>query len=63
MFPIKTNTQISIYLLILFMGLGLLGKSQTKNVQAPLVNKGVIDLSKSNLDQTPISIQGDWGIY
>ncbi|MBT9485593.1 ATP-binding protein [Sediminibacterium sp.] len=63
MFSIKTNIQISIYLLILFMGLGLLGKSQTKNVQAPLVNKGVIDLSKSNLTQTPISIQGDWGIY
>lgn len=63
MFPIKTKIQISIYLLIFFTGLGLLGNSQTKNVQPPLVNKGIIDLSKSNLDQKPISIQGDWGIY
>ncbi|MDP3394675.1 ATP-binding protein [Sediminibacterium sp.] len=63
MFPNSTNIRISLFLLMLFMGLAQLGTSQTKTVNTPLVKKGFIDLSKSNLDQTPVSITGEWGIY
>lgn len=63
MYPIKTNIRIGLYLLMLFMGLGLDGNSQTKNTQPPLADKGLIDLSKSDLDKTPVSLAGDWGIY
>lgn len=63
MLPTKSHIRISFYWLMLFMGLVELGISQTTPVQPPVVQKGIIDLSKTNLDKTPVSIAGEWGIY
>lgn len=63
MLPTKSHIRISFYWLMLFMGLVELSISQTTPVQPPVVQKGIIDLSKTNLDKTPVSIAGEWGIY
>lgn len=63
MFPNSTNIRISTYMLLLFLGLATLGNSQKNSLPAPVVKKGIIDLSNSDLNKSPVSLTGEWGIY
>ncbi|WP_439504743.1 ATP-binding protein [Sediminibacterium sp.] len=63
MFSNKSHFNIRFCILLLFCNWVLGGTAQTAKTLVPLVEKGVIDLRKSNLDKAFIPINGNWAIY
>lgn len=63
MFSNKSHFNIRFCILLLFCNWVLGGTAQTAKTLVPLVEKGIIDLRNSSLEQSAIPISGDWAIY
>lgn len=63
MFSSKSHFNIRFFILLLLCNWVLGGTAQTEKTWVPSVEKGIIDLRKTSLEQTAIPISGDWAIY